>query len=234
MNSMDVKEVLLPGVGLRFEFENRDGDRIGVVARRTGDFEVVVYPSDDPDQAQQVFRLTDDPARFLYAAQFVKNGVLPNDAGYVLADVAGVRAAALDVAVRRALTVAQTINGGGSAQAALELILGACGVNGVADLDAVSYVLATAHHESAMGRHLTEIANGISTDTVFTRDAYFFDFVPNMKAGYNTLPGNVPAGQALKAAGKISTAADVAAWNANTYPHEQPVAVKLAARSCDF
>ena len=48
----------------------------------------------------------------------------------------------------------------GSAQAALELILGACGVNGVADLDAVSYVLATAHHESAMGRHLTEIANG--------------------------------------------------------------------------
>ena len=62
MKPMDVKEVLLPGVGLRFEFENRDGDRIGVVARRTGEFEVVVYPSDDPDQAQQVFRLTDDEA----------------------------------------------------------------------------------------------------------------------------------------------------------------------------
>ncbi len=59
---MDVKEVLLPGVGLRFEFENRDGDRIGVVARRTGDFEVVVYPTHDPDQAQQVFRLTDEEA----------------------------------------------------------------------------------------------------------------------------------------------------------------------------
>ena len=51
---MDVKEVLLPGVGLRFEFENRDGDRIGVVARRTGDFEVAVYPKHDPDQAQEV------------------------------------------------------------------------------------------------------------------------------------------------------------------------------------
>jgi TrkA domain protein len=62
---MEVKEVLLPGVGLRFEFENRDGDRIGVVARRSGDFEVVVYPSDDPDQAQQVFRLTDDEAEAL-------------------------------------------------------------------------------------------------------------------------------------------------------------------------
>jgi TrkA domain protein len=62
---MDVKEVLLPGVGLRYEFENRDGDGIGVVARRTGDFEIVVYPKDDPDQAQQVFRLTEDEAEAL-------------------------------------------------------------------------------------------------------------------------------------------------------------------------
>ena len=30
-----------------------------------GEFEVVVYPSDDPDQAQQVFRLTDDEAEAL-------------------------------------------------------------------------------------------------------------------------------------------------------------------------
>jgi len=62
---MDVKEVLLPGVGLRFEFDNRDGDRIGVVARRTGDFEVVVYPKHDPDRAQEVFRLTDEEAEAL-------------------------------------------------------------------------------------------------------------------------------------------------------------------------
>jgi TrkA domain protein len=62
---MDVKEVLLPGVGLRYEFENSDGDRIGVVARRTGDFEVVVYPKDDPDQAQEVFRLTAEEAEAL-------------------------------------------------------------------------------------------------------------------------------------------------------------------------
>jgi len=62
---MDVREVLLPGVGLRFEFENRDGDRIGVVARRTGDFEIVVYAREDPDQARQVFRLTDEEAEAL-------------------------------------------------------------------------------------------------------------------------------------------------------------------------
>ncbi len=62
---MDVKEVLLPGVGLRFEFDNRDGDRIGVVARRSGDFEIVVYPKDDPDRAQQVIRLAEDEAEAL-------------------------------------------------------------------------------------------------------------------------------------------------------------------------
>ena len=59
---MDVNEVLLPGIGLRFEFDNRDGDRIGVVALRTGDFEIVVYRREDPDQAQRVFRLTDEEA----------------------------------------------------------------------------------------------------------------------------------------------------------------------------
>ncbi len=59
---MDVKEVLLPGVGLRYEFDIEDGDRIGVIARRSGDFEVVVYTGDDPDQARPIFRLTDEEA----------------------------------------------------------------------------------------------------------------------------------------------------------------------------
>src|ERR1700752_364537 len=59
---MDVREVLLPGVGLRYEFDVRDGDRIGVIAIRSGDFEIVVYGHADPDQAQPVFRLTDEEA----------------------------------------------------------------------------------------------------------------------------------------------------------------------------
>jgi TrkA domain protein len=62
---MDVKEVLLPGVGLRYEFDIRDGDRIGVIARRSGDFEIVVYGHDDPDQARPVFRLTEEEAEAL-------------------------------------------------------------------------------------------------------------------------------------------------------------------------
>ncbi|CAL9325888.1 cation:proton antiporter regulatory subunit [Streptomyces sp. SudanB182_2057] len=59
---MDVNEVLLPGVGLRYEFVNHEGDRIGVVAQRSGDFEVVVYPGGDPDEARPVVRLTSQEA----------------------------------------------------------------------------------------------------------------------------------------------------------------------------
>ncbi|OBH01090.1 MULTISPECIES: cation:proton antiporter regulatory subunit [unclassified Mycobacterium] len=59
---MDVKEVLLPGVGLRYEFTSHNGERIGIVARRGGDFDVVLYGPDDPDRARPVFHLTDDEA----------------------------------------------------------------------------------------------------------------------------------------------------------------------------
>ncbi|MGB0970742.1 MAG: cation:proton antiporter regulatory subunit [Mycobacterium sp.] len=55
---MDVNEVLLPGVGLRYEFNNSEGDRIGVIAKRSGDFEVVVYTAEDPDVAQPLFHLS--------------------------------------------------------------------------------------------------------------------------------------------------------------------------------
>ncbi|MCX2948817.1 cation:proton antiporter regulatory subunit [Lentzea sp. NEAU-D7] len=55
---MDVNEVLLPGVGLRYEFTNADGDHIGIVARREGNFEILRYGADDPDEAQPLFRLT--------------------------------------------------------------------------------------------------------------------------------------------------------------------------------
>ena len=62
---MDVRETLLPGVGLRYEFDNADGDRVGVVAHRKGDFEVLVYAAADPDRAQLVFRLTEREAEAL-------------------------------------------------------------------------------------------------------------------------------------------------------------------------
>lgn len=60
---MEVRETKLPGVGLRYEFENRDGERIAVIARRGGEFEVFVCAlPGDPDSARRVFRLTDQEA----------------------------------------------------------------------------------------------------------------------------------------------------------------------------
>lgn len=62
---MEVNEVLLPGVGVRYEFDNRDGDRIGVIARRSGEFEIVVYDRRDPDESRTAFRLGEEDAETL-------------------------------------------------------------------------------------------------------------------------------------------------------------------------
>src|SRR5512147_9276 len=62
---MDVIEVKLPGVGLRYELDLAQGDRLGVVARRSGDFEIVRYRHDDPDEAEPMFRLTAEEAEAL-------------------------------------------------------------------------------------------------------------------------------------------------------------------------
>ncbi len=54
--------MLLPSIGVRYEFTSRHGEQIGIIARRGGEFEVVIYGRDDPDQARPVFRLTDEEA----------------------------------------------------------------------------------------------------------------------------------------------------------------------------
>ncbi|MGV8966433.1 MAG: cation:proton antiporter regulatory subunit [Cellulomonas sp.] len=51
---MDVTEILLPGVGVRYEFDTEAGVRMGVVAHRDGRFEFVRYGRDDPDAALPV------------------------------------------------------------------------------------------------------------------------------------------------------------------------------------
>lgn len=62
---MEIRETRLPGVGLRYEFDNADGDRIGVIAQRGGECEVLVYSGADPDTGRRVFRLTGDEAEAL-------------------------------------------------------------------------------------------------------------------------------------------------------------------------
>jgi TrkA domain protein len=59
---MEVNEVLLPGVGLRYEFDTADGARLGIVAHRSGDFELVAYREHDPDECAPLCRLTADEA----------------------------------------------------------------------------------------------------------------------------------------------------------------------------
>ncbi len=62
---MDVNEMLLPGVGVRYDFTTPDGDHLGLVARRTGDFELVFYDQGDPDRARHLIRLDVEAAEAL-------------------------------------------------------------------------------------------------------------------------------------------------------------------------
>jgi TrkA domain protein len=62
MVPMEVNEVLLPGVGLRYEFDTVDGDHIGIVALRDGSFLVAVYDARDPDEPAAQYRLDDEEA----------------------------------------------------------------------------------------------------------------------------------------------------------------------------
>jgi TrkA domain protein len=57
---VDVEEVALPGIGLRYDFATRSGQRVGVVCHRNGRRDLVIYDLDDPDSSRDVLQLTDD------------------------------------------------------------------------------------------------------------------------------------------------------------------------------
>ena len=61
----EIREVKLPGVGVRYEFETAERKRIGVIAHRTGLRELYVARSDDPDEFKRVLELSPDDARTL-------------------------------------------------------------------------------------------------------------------------------------------------------------------------
>lgn len=62
---MDVTEILLPGVGVVYEFETLNGVRTGVVARRDGSFDLLRYERRDPDAAETLLSLSRDEAETL-------------------------------------------------------------------------------------------------------------------------------------------------------------------------
>lgn len=46
---MDIFETSLPGVGVRYEFDTEDGRKLGVLVRRDGRRELLIYSVDDSD-----------------------------------------------------------------------------------------------------------------------------------------------------------------------------------------
>jgi TrkA domain protein len=73
---MEVIETLLPGVGMRYEFQTRRGDRVGVIVYRDGTSEIVGYRGDDPDAARTLLHLeateADAIAEILGAPRFAR------------------------------------------------------------------------------------------------------------------------------------------------------------------
>jgi TrkA domain protein len=54
---VEVFETPLPGVGVRYDFETDDGERLGVVVRRDGRRDLLLYSHDDPDACSNVVTL---------------------------------------------------------------------------------------------------------------------------------------------------------------------------------
>jgi K+:H+ antiporter subunit KhtT len=61
----EIHEVKLPGVGVRYEFETAERNRIGVISHRTGLREIYISRRDDPDEFKRVLGLSPDDARTL-------------------------------------------------------------------------------------------------------------------------------------------------------------------------
>ncbi len=60
-----VTETQLPGVGVRHEFTTAEGERVAVVAHRSGRRELAVFGRDDPDACATVLHLNPRDARVL-------------------------------------------------------------------------------------------------------------------------------------------------------------------------
>jgi TrkA domain protein len=61
----DIREVKLPGVGIRYEFDTEDGKRMGVLTHRSGRRELFIGSSYDPDQFKRLVGLSQTDARTL-------------------------------------------------------------------------------------------------------------------------------------------------------------------------
>src|SRR5918999_5826171 len=61
----EIREVKLPGLGVRYEFTTQEGMRVGVVSHRSGRKEVYLADPKDPDAFKRMLSLSDEDARTL-------------------------------------------------------------------------------------------------------------------------------------------------------------------------
>jgi TrkA domain protein len=61
----EIKEVNIPGVGVRYEFETEDGKLVEVLSHRSGRREIFIASRKDPDEFNRVLGLSRNDARTL-------------------------------------------------------------------------------------------------------------------------------------------------------------------------
>ncbi len=75
-SELEITETKLPGIGLRHDFETDEGRRVGVVSRKSGRRDLVVFDRDDPDACSLVLNLNppeaDALAEFLGSRRIVE------------------------------------------------------------------------------------------------------------------------------------------------------------------
>ena len=64
-DGIHIEEEELPGVGMRDDFLTQKGRRVGVITRRNGERELLIYARRDPDSVSETVNLTESEADIL-------------------------------------------------------------------------------------------------------------------------------------------------------------------------
>lgn len=62
---MEIFETPLPGIGVRYELTTTEGRQLGVVVRRDGHRDLLLYDAGDPDSCRDTIELTAEESRAL-------------------------------------------------------------------------------------------------------------------------------------------------------------------------
>lgn len=61
----EIEETALPGVGLRYEFTSKEGERLGVIHHRSGRRELFIAEASDPDVCRESLDLDEEESHIL-------------------------------------------------------------------------------------------------------------------------------------------------------------------------